>query len=143
LFNYYRLTIKLNKNEFGNELSEQLGKLVIVGAIAGVVSYIFLDGAGQIQVFGNFVPGWVLIGIVVAVADGIGTFFIQFVSSYLVSGNKTVQQLEDALLISALCSLSTWLILDPVLGIGKLPMWLSQLVGSSLVADYIYKNFIY
>jgi hypothetical protein len=73
------------------KLSEQLDKPVIAGAIAGVVSYIFLDRAGQIQVFGILVPGWVLIGVVVAVANGVGTFFTQFVSLYLVSGNKTVQ----------------------------------------------------
>jgi hypothetical protein len=127
----------------GMKITEQLLKPAIVGGLADIISYVMLDGAGQIQVMGKLVPGWLLIGIVVAAADFAGTFMKEWIAPYLITDNKTTQHLEDMLLTPSLAGLSTWILLDPVLGIGESAL-ASIGIGavSSWGADYIYKNML-
>jgi len=125
----------------GMKITETLLKPAIAGGIAAIVSYVMLDGAGSIQVMNYLVPGWVLIGVVVGAADFIGTFSEKWISPYVTSNNKTVQSLESMLLTPALSGVATWILLDPVLGVGESPIMSVGLgLVSSWSADYIYKT---
>jgi len=95
------------------KLSESLLKPATAGAISAVISYIMFDGAGSVQIMDNFVPGWILIGVVVAVADFAGTFSANYISPYVISSSESVKNLEDMLLTPSLCGALSWVLLDP------------------------------
>ena len=120
------------------KLSKSLLKPAAAGAISAVVSYIMFDGADSVQIMDNFVPGWLLIGVVVAVADFAGTFSANYISPYIISSSESVKNLEDMLLTPSLCGALSWILLDPVLGVGEsfMASFGTGLV-SSWAADYI------
>jgi hypothetical protein len=88
------------------------------------------------------IPGWLLIEIVVAVSDFAGTFSKEWIVPHIVSENKEIMKVKDLLLTSGLSGLCTWILLDPVLGLGESP-FASIGVGavSSWGADYIFKSY--
>ena len=120
------------------KLSESLLKPAVAGGISAVLSYVMFDGAGTVMVMDHFVPGWLLIGVVVAIADFAGTFSANYISPYVISSSESVKNIEDMLLTPALCGVLSWVILDPVLGVGESVMasFGTGLV-SSWAADYI------
>ena len=101
------------------KLSESLLKPAVAGGISAVLSYVMFDGAGVVQIMDHFVPGWLLIGVVVAVADFAGTFSANYISPYLISSSESVKNIEDMLLTPALCGVLSWIILDPILQTGE------------------------
>jgi hypothetical protein len=65
-----------------------------------ILFYVFLDGTESVFIIDRQIPGFLFIRIVVAIADGIETFLIKLVSSYInqFRRNKTAIKLKDAIL---------------------------------------------
>ena len=126
-----------------SDLAQTLGKPITSGLSGAILSYVLFDGAGRVIVSGKEIPGWLLVGVVVAGSTFVGEIGKGYLLPYL-QGMKW-GGFEGSIAEPALTGLSTYLLLmfmDKADYGNFIPSFLLG-AGSNIVGNYAFDNCIH